>query len=594
MTSKNKFLDLETYSQDDLVAIGAYNYDAEIVCASVLDEQGKTIFLGKGKDFLENFKDIKGEGKFICHNAVFEYCVLKKYIKSLKIEDFICSSFLSVLKGGPASLDNALHFWKIDEKKFSRGRQLIKNYHKSIPLTSLDEYYKSPEYKELLYYCLKDTQVMRLLYNQMNKLRPDTKWDALEHKFFYDTNRLNEKGIPFSEDETKKLLDEYEAHNDKMIKSINKQFGINPRSTTQIKKFLKDEGENMSIFKEYKRNRDKNIWEERFSTARWLINANYDNIGKRTKEFFGEKEKLAPSTVKRCDKILKLMREGKVHGVLRHFGAITGRYTSNMVNILNFPKSNETIQGRLRTLIRKKDKKIIISDLAQIEFRVLMYFCGRYDVLDKLVSGDDIYVNMAKLIFKDVGEKERYLCKATTLSCGFGASASRVRKILSKDIKNLPIETATKLYNAYQYLYPEVKEFEQGINVFLNSNISKHLPKNVKTFKEGFILPSGRKLYVRNIGEEQNKYAYINGKDSHEVKANSAVNWIVQGTARDIIFYKQREALEQGIDIIYNEYDKLVAIGTEGKKLDEIMNKPVDFLPKSVIDSETEVGECYV
>ncbi len=618
------FIDLETYSKLDIRRVGSYVYASHpstfIVCAALVSDKGYKLFSGTPKSLFLFRNVIKHHvwsgGKIYAHNAMFEYLVLSKYIPNLSIESFYCTSHLSAFRGGCASLRNACDFWRLEKKKWDKGSSLIREYHQIMKdVGSLKAYYKSDSFKDLLNYCLIDTQSTKELYEKIVSLRGDMTKE--EYQYWLDTHKLNSLGLPVNVKKANTMLKAHEDFGVKVKKKFLEVYGFNPNSPKQINEWLGNRGQKITVVKRDKRT---NKYEQKDTVEVPAVNQHWKNLTKEVKQMFNFKWCFPSAQVKRLARVDEIEVDGRMRGLLHHFGAITGRYTSKGFNILNFPKSSKTIfnetdtlqthkwetgkvlLGSLRSVVESKDKVLIVSDLSQIEFRLLMWFCERQDILDKLNKGHDIYLDFAEDLFKFRPKKdslERHISKTGTLQLGYGSRPGRFTATLSKEIKNASLEIGRKSYNVYHRRYPEVIKLHKKIKDFLDKG-EEFRGKRFSLIDDYILLPSGRKFYVRDIdANSKNKYSYYDGKTPLIVPEHMAVSWLCQGTARDIISLKQNEALKAGLKVLFNEYDKVVIESTKEKSkenaliLADIMKKSVDFLPNLMVNSDTEIVKHY-
>jgi len=184
-------------------------------------------------------------------------------------------------------------------------------------------------------------------------------------------------------------------------------------------------------------------WETKYKDAHPWINAvsGWRSINKFYKTLVTVKE--------------RLRGDGTLPFSLKYFGAHTGRWSGDArVNLQNMRKvplvSNE--QGVLEMdnarvlaafdeeklpswvqfvldfrslIIPRPGKKMVVSDLAQIEPRVLAWITGDWDMLNRVRAGDSVYVAHARATMGFRGEKmdkgstEYKLAKARVLGLGY-------------------------------------------------------------------------------------------------------------------------------------------------------------------------------
>jgi hypothetical protein len=129
-------------------------------------------------------------------------------------------------------------------------------------------------------------------------------------------------------------------------------------------------------------------------------------------------------------------RMGKMPVALDYAGANTQRYaasSSAKVNMQNLPAargSTDPDAALLRkSLVAPEGFMVGVSDLAQIEARLLVWQAGEQQVLSAFANNEDVYSRMASLIFnRHVDRKANpetdfipgFIGKAVVLGCGYG------------------------------------------------------------------------------------------------------------------------------------------------------------------------------
>ncbi len=588
-------LDFETTSDLNLKVVGAHKYinseNFKILCASFKFNNEPLVNITK--DFKEKLNDVIANSKFIlAHNTQFEKFILDRLDIDTKHIVFIDTAMISRLFGGPSSLSDCCNFWKLKGEKWAHGLELIKYFNKHD--SSHEDYDKN--LKDLVKYCALDVKATIELYNALRKYinrHPD--YFKRELKYDQDTLRINDLGVPIDVYYTDKLITLRDIYKQKSMSYFLEHYKFNPNSPKQILEWL----DNPDIHQ----------------TGKPYILSNWKYLTDKQKRMFNLKWSMISPQTKKLDFIRNAVddKDWKVKGLLTHFGAQTGRYTSRGANILNFPKGTAATAKELDSLLQtqnlstgkrileslkgivkvKDDYNIVSFDYKQIEFRILMHVLGYKSIVKKLESGGDIYLDFAEKIFKYRPSKdsiERQIAKVAVLSLGYGANPKVLVNILAKDIKNPELRIATKAYNEYHKRFPNVRK------MFLS------IQKKLKAGEPIFNLPNGSVRYITPYKIDKNgEIEVVQGgaRYTKRVSPNLVLGNFIQSIARELLLEKQHLLMKEGIIPMFNVYDSLVfAIKPKDEftknKIRDIMQSSVtwlkDFNPQVDMTEEERWG----
>jgi len=195
------------------------------------------------------------------------------------------------------------------------------------------------------------------------------------------------------------------------------------------------------------------------------------------------------------DPFLSKSKSGRIHPRWNATGTITGRFSSSAPNFQNIPKDD-----RIRRCI-VPDSEFIDMDFSQIELRVMAHVSKEQSMIDAFIAGKDLHALTASAIYgrSDMDDKERSVGKRINFGVIYGIG----RKKFSKSAA-VTEEQAQQFLDRYWSVYP---------------NIKKYFDSTIKAARDrGYV----ETLFKRKIKiDEERPYA--------------AVNYIVQGTAGDIM-----------------------------------------------------------
>lgn len=417
-------MDVETYSDVDLIKCGVYAYadspafEVLLFAYSFDGEETQIIDLAQGETIpaeVESaiFDDSVTKTAF---NANFERTCLSRFFGTqLSPDSWHCSAVQAALLALPRSLEDVGAVLGLDKQKMKEGKELIRYFCVPCKPTKANGGrtrnlpHHAPEKWELFKtYCKRDVDVEKAIRQKLHHFPiPES-----EMEMYRLDQEINDRGV---------LVDLALVHQSISCESLHKEIvtkrayeltGLeNPNSVAQIKGWLTGRG--MEI----------------------------DSLSKKAvadliKETDGEVEELlklrllmAKTSVKKYEAMERsVCKDGRVHGLLQFYGANrTGRWAGRLVQVQNLPQNHITDlelarnlvkQGRfedvelfydstpnvLSELIRtafipKQGCRFLVADFSAIEARVLAWLSGEQWRLDVFASHGKIYEASASAMF---------------------------------------------------------------------------------------------------------------------------------------------------------------------------------------------------
>ena len=654
-------VDLETISKADLTKVGAANYAAHsstqisvfgfkklggkkthsIVNPAVQSKQNTREDIDAFVEFMSSVKTI------ICHNAAFEKVMIEKCFHflpmnlslecSLETIDtirYIDTMILANVFRSPAGLDKATKFFKLSQEKDNKGSALMKKVCKIeekkpkrmqtktnwIPTDWVDigsGYIRAGKeiYKVLDEYCKQDVRATEKLYL---KLSSEEMMDELGSFFPFIkkgmkiTEHMNTKGVKI---DTKflKVLKKHKKEIDNKITKLTQE-KLNSESASsrvQILKFLKSQDYDIAKLGKHD-----------------IRQAVRKNKNKKLNEVLKEYAYLNKTSLNKITKAeLTLTEDNRLIDMFKFAGAYaTGRWTSFGFQLQNLPRPNislekvmeiregkhkpspEEVVSCIRALIipDRKDCKLYVTDLSQIELRTSFHKSGYYEKIKQASEGVDLYSEMAeKITGKKVkkGSPERQTGKETMLAAQYGVGAAKFKERM---LQNYDIEIsllkAQKIIELYRNKY---------------KNIPKMWAKYGKEFKRIALRGDDYKVKIAtgrilNYGKIENKtvkvgkefktgLCYFDGVRYKMLWGGSIFQHIIQAEARDIMLIKMWYMFKKGYDIRMTVHDEVIIQVPEDackKKIDRDWAKSgaktiKKLFPKLYIDSESIILDRY-
>ena len=347
----------------------------------------------------------------------------------------------------------------------------------------------------------------------------------------YDAER---RGIPVDRESAARFEAEAADNCERLHDRAVKLAGIssfNPNSSDQIAEALKRRGANLKFV-------------SKTSTGKMSMDAEnlaaVDDDLARTVEQFRAEYKLLGTYLRpllheswepalRSYKQPFIASDGRIHPNFRQVGARTGRMSCSDPNIQNWPRDDL----RLRHLFRAEEGKVLVTcDLDSIELVLFAAFAGDGRLLQAVKGGEDMHVLAAKMMgltdrqrTGGVVESARQRGKTMNYLQVYGGGVRTIRKTFGVDQNE-----ARALLDRYHDAFPEVSGLQRRIEYTLMDR------GYVKT-------PWGRRHRTSDAQKEAYRF----------------VNYLVQGTAADLLKASLVSLYDQGVPVIACVHDEIIA-----------------------------------
>lgn len=271
-----------------------------------------------------------------------------------------------------------------------------------------------------------------------------------------------------------------------------------------------------------------------------------DNVN-RLMEIYGD---LTSTSIKKVEAMRRTVcKDGTSKGLLQYHAASPGRWGGRLLQPQNFPRGTVKAKGgpeelvadiMMRNAKHLKEKygsaiqavstslrhgliarpghKLVVSDFASIEARVVLAIAGQHDVIEKMRDPEyDIYNNMASLIFrKPILRKaedangnllfpiEGQVGKNTVLGCGFQMGPDRFKEQVKQQTGLIiPLKMAQNAVQTYRTDFaPMVKDMWYGLDEAATRAVWDRTTEEAfgieYKLEDAWLtarLPSGRKLF---------------------------------------------------------------------------------------------------
>lgn len=274
----------------------------------------------------------------------------------------------------------------------------------------------------------------------------------------------------------------------------------------------------------------------------------------------------------------------------------------------------------LRKAIMAADGKVlIVSDLSQIELRIVLALAGETEALDILREGGDLYCWFATRIFgreiTKADEDERQMAKSAVLGLGFGMGVDKFILYCKQQGVPMTREMAEFIVKLYRETFPGVVKLwrtaEADLAYALNNQavsfgrlspsvvVSGHAP--VLERCPGFKLPSGH--WVKYPGlrkDEEGQWSYMTAFGERRLWGGVVVENVVQALAADIIKEQTLTILNDiRLPVVMMTHDETVTEGDEDYATEQmaaivrVMSAPLKWWPDLPLACEAHFAKRY-
>ena len=553
-------IDLETYSDIDLLKAGVYRYsesDAfEILLFGYAVDGGpvQIVDLALGEEIPVAILEALTDNRVLkwAHNCAFERVCLSawlrrhhpEYFKSYSVpEDTVgnyldpaswrCSMIWASTLGLPRSLKGVGTVLNLADQKMTEGADLlryfcvpcrptIKNGGRTRNLPSDD-----PEkWETFKAYNLRDVRVELAVKERLAHYPvPDFLWD----EFCLD-QEINDRGVALDMTLVQQAIDMDARSRGELTEGMKELTDLeNPNSVIQMKQWLTEQGLEIESL-------GKKEVAEVVKTA-----------PPELRKVLQLRQQLARSSVKKYQAMQHAVcADGRARGAFQFYGASrTGRWAGRLIQLQNLPQNHLPDLEQARSLVRAGDYeavemcyedvpdtlsqlvrtafipkpgcRFLVADFSAIEARVLAWLAGEKWRQEVFASGGDIYCASASQMFKVPVEKHginghlRQKGKIAELALGYGGSIGALKAMGAIEL-GLTEDELQPLVSMWRSANPNIIKLWKDVDRAAMNAVREHSDSTVAGIRfschSGMLfitLPSGRRLaYVKpRIGTNQ-------------------------------------------------------------------------------------------
>ena len=613
-------IDIETYSDVDLISCGVYKYSSSphfeilLIAYSVDDEETVCIDVANGEEPPKEFMEMLLDDNVTktAFNANFErICFSNYYQHSFRPEAWRCTAVQAAMLALPLSLEGVGAVLGLDKQKMTEGKELIKYFCSPCKATKSNggrtrnlPKDAPQKWRQFKTYCIRDVDVEKQIRQRLAKFPIPER----EQEIYCLDQRINDRGIMVDRNLVNHAVACDLLYKETATARAYELTGLeNPNSVSQLKLWLKKKGLEVD------------------SLAKDTVKDLSMKAEGDVQEVLKLRLATSKTSVKKYEAIDRsVCAENRVHGLLQFYGANrTGRWAGRLVQIHNLPQNHlpdlelaralvsegryeevelfyESTPNVLSELIRtafvaKPGCRFIISDYSAIEARVLAWLAGEEWRLQVFETHGKIYEASASAMFhvpiEEITKTSplRQKGKISELALGYGGAVGALTSMGALKM-GLTEEELPGLVSTWRSANPHITAFWWAVDEAAITAVRDKKPSKVGRvsfeYKSGILfvtLPSGRKLsYVKprmmqnKFGREGLTYEGIGESKKWmrlETYGPKLVENIVQAASRDILAEAMLRLEKEGFDIVCHVHDEVVLEVPDGKSSVEEVNE---------------------
>ena len=637
-------IDLETFSDVDLVNCGVYRYvegDFHILLFAYAfdDEDVQCVDLASGEQLPQEVVDAIFDDSIIksAWNAQFERTCLSKYFDTqLSPDSWQCTMVWAASLSLPLKLKLAAQVLKTGEQKDDAGERLIRYF--SIPCKPTKSNggrtrnlpkHAPDDWKLFKSYCVQDVRTERDIRKWLERFPlPTQEWD-----YYHMDQRINDRGVLIDKELVQQAIICDMMLSEEMTKRAYELTGLeNPNSVSQLKGWLEERGIPVdSLGKK--------------DVASLISDLDKHSIDSDALDMMKLRLQMAKSSVKKYQAAERcICNDGRAHGLFQFSGAQrTQRWSGRLLQLQNLPQNHistldearelvkmgcfdmiETLYGNtpdilsqlIRTmLIPKEGCEFIVADFSAIEARVLAWLAGEQWRLDAFQCGEDIYCASASQMFgvpvvkHGINGELRQKGKVAELACGYGGSTGALISMGALDM-GLKESELPDIISSWREANPNIVKFWYAVEKAAIETVKDHVDRTVG--KIGFqfsantlwiVLPSGRRLaYIKpnRFGRMALTFEGLGANNKWtrgETYSGKLTENITQATARDLLAKAMHRMDLAGMDIVGHVHDEVILEVPKAKytveEICELMRKNPNWAEGLPLDADGYKGAYY-
>ncbi len=641
---KDLWIDIETFSSEDIAKSGAYRYaaapDFEVLLLAFAWDNGPVQIVDLTESGLpEILQQALPHSTVIkhAHNANFERTCLARMLGApMPPELWDCTMVRAAMHGLPLSLDGASQALGLEAQKDAAGKALIRYFCQPCKPTKSNggrtrnlPHHDPERWERFKRYCIQDVEVERQIHRALF-LEPSEEERAL---WILD-QRINDCGVGVDMRLVRNAIACDETHKDRTMGAMRELTGLaNPGSVAQLKSWLAERGLPAETLGK--------------ADAAALAESTADPVVRQAMEL---RLKAAKTSVKKYEAIERSVgADGRVRGLLQFDGASrTGRWAGRLVQVQNLPRNYLPTLDDARGMLREGDfeglelfynnvpdvlsqlvrtafvpsrgRRFIIGDFSAIEARVIAWLAGEQWRLDVFNGHGKIYEASAAQMFGvpvdsiTKGSPLRQKGKIAELALGYQGAAGALIQMGALNM-GLTEEELPDIVGKWRAANPNIVRLWHDTNAAALKAVISGREKGVRglvsyAMQGDYLLcklPSGRCLCYAHpeVHEEQGfKKLSCMEQDQTSRKWKRSPTYggkltenTVQAIARDCLAVAMLRVAEAGFDTVMHVHDEIVVDAPSGQwsagEMAELMGQPIPWAEGLPLRADAFISDYY-
>ena len=621
------FIDIETYSGEDLTSSGVYRYaespDFRVLLIAYSIDGGAVglIDLERGDAIPDEIRKavFSPDVEKWSHNATFERVCLGHLFTGAPFppEQWHCSMVQAATCGLPMSLDECGKALGIERQKMTEGRALIRSFCRPRPDGNRNLPEDHPEkWETFRQYCIRDVEAEIDIFRQTEWNRPTDR----ERGLYILDQRINDRGVMIDRTLVSRAVRMDAIYKARLNVRAKMLTGLeNPNSVAQLKVWLKEKT-------------GKDVTSLNKADMPGLLQDVSDSVVSEVLEIRAEMGRTSP---KKYQAMLDTVcNDGRIRGLTQFYGAArTGRWAGRLVQLQNLPRNSmndldfarqvvldddldllelcygnvpDVLSQLVRTaFIAPEGKTFAVCDFSAIEARVIAWLAGEEWVLEVFRSHGKIYEATAARMYRcsideiTKTDPRRQKGKIAVLALGYGGGVAAL-EAMGGERMGLSEDEMSGIVMQWRSSNPGIVELWSEVQTAAMKAVRSR--QTVRTHGLEFSmhgddmtvrLPSGRLLVYPSMKTVTNRFggaglSYLGVNQTTrkwsrcETYGGKLTENIVQAIARDCLAEALARTEAAGIPVVFHVHDELICEVDGESRLDElkeIFRTPPDWAP---------------
>lgn len=625
-------IDIETYSGVDLVSCGVYRYaeadDFAVLLFGYSVDGGaaECVDVASGEEVPADIIAALTDPSVLktAFNAAFERVCLARWLgRTLPPEQWDCTQAAAARLGFPQHLGQCAEALRLSERKMDEGRSLIRLF--SIPRGGKRTYPNDDKENWELFkeYNRRDVEVEQAIRKRVCRLATT----ATERAVWALDQHINDRGVMIDDTLAERALGLDDKNRAELLAEAKRLTGLdNPCSPAGLKEYLHGCGVDAD-----------SVSKENIASLRARLKDKTDAL-----RLLDIRIDLARTSTRKLDAMLgAVCGDYRLRGMLKYYGARTGRWAGKLVQVQNLPRitmprdelerarqlarsgdymrfkeSFPDTAGTLAQLVRAAfmaapGNKLIVCDYSQIEARVLAWLADEQWALSAFTAGRDIYTETACRMFGEAGKEQRAKGKVATLALGYGGGSAALAAMDGGQLDDTERAGIVRLWraaNANTVKYWRTVEDAAGVAIAgggIADDGVVRLPHGMKLYRKwGMLLiqlPSGRHICYPRARADSDGITYESGTATTawtrvRTYGGKLVENITQAVARDILAEAMLSVERAGLRVVLHVHDEVIIecpCDRDAEQVSMLFNIPPDWAPSLPLASEAFECDYY-